>query len=420
MAGIAAFFPTFALQCGLRLSPAWLLGSVAVLTIANSVYLVLLSRLPVDATARSLRMLLWSQIVFDLLVLTAVIHFLGSRGTYAPFGYLFHIILACIFFHRWESLGVTVVSATLYVGLVLLEHGEILGQQSAIVDLPAGSGAIWDPGVWNWQLVSLLAIWVIIWYLASRLANELRDRECELAATNLRLEASSLERARHMLQTTHQLKAPFAAIHANTQLLLGGYSGSLSEQSQRLIERIAARSRMLSQQIQEMLQLTNLRSQAQTEQTATLVQLHELIRASVERFEPTASMRGIRIKKELESVQVCGIEDYLKMLFDNLLSNAISYSYNDAVVEVACRKTRREEGVRHRPRLRHWHPARQTAKDFSGLLPHQRSDDAQSGLHRPGPRHRPLGGQRLADLGRGGECPRMGYPLLAEHTHNVR
>jgi light-regulated signal transduction histidine kinase (bacteriophytochrome) len=60
--------------------------------------------------------------------------------------------------------------------------------------------------------------WTIIWYLVSRLADTLRQRERELATTNLRLKASSDERMKHMLQTTHQLKAPFAAIHANTQL----------------------------------------------------------------------------------------------------------------------------------------------------------------------------------------------------------
>ncbi len=336
LSGVAACFPAFALHCRLQLSPSWLLGCAAVLTIANSAYLVLLSRLTTDASARRLRILLGSQIVVDLLVLTGVIHFLGSRETYAPFAYLFHIILACIFFHRWESLSVTVVSAMLYVGLVLLEQCGILVPQSAMVGLPAALGAARDPSIWDWHLVSLLAIWVIIWYLASRLADKLRDRECELAATNLRLEASILERAKHMLQTTHQLKAPFAAIHANTQLLLGGYSGTLPDQSRRLVERISARSRMLSQQIQEMLQLANLRSRSQTDQVPVLIELHELIRGSVERFEPTAAMRGIRIQAELAPVRMWGIEDFLKMLVDNLLSNAISYSYNDAVVEVTC------------------------------------------------------------------------------------
>ncbi len=273
LAGIAAFFPDLALQSGLRLTPAWLFSCVAILTLANGIYLDLLRRLPPEASARTLRVLLWSQIVVDLLVLTAVIHFLGSRDTFAPFAYLFHIILACIFFHRQESLAVTIVSATLYGGLLLLENTRFLTQQTAFVDVSSSLGGAWDHALWNWQFVSLLAIWGIIWYLASRLANELRDRECELATTNLRLEASSLERARHMLQTTHQLKAPFAAIHANTQLLLGGYSGALSEPSKRLVQRIAARSLMLSQQIQEMLQLANLRSQAQSQHTVAVIEL---------------------------------------------------------------------------------------------------------------------------------------------------
>ena len=49
----------------------------------------------------------------------------------------------------------------------------------------------------------------------------LRQREDELAATNRRLVAATEEAGQHMLRTTHQLKAPFAAIHANAQLLLG-------------------------------------------------------------------------------------------------------------------------------------------------------------------------------------------------------
>ncbi len=339
LAGVAAAsFPDGVYRIGLQLTPSWPLGTAAVLAIANLIYVVSLGRLSFQASAKNLRTLLWSQIVVDLLVLTAVVHFLGSQETYAPFAYLFHIILACIFFHRWESLGVTVVSAALYTGLVLLEFTAGWGQGSAIVSATDAFGPTQRADFWNWQLASLLMIWAIIWYLASRLADALRDREYELASTNLRLEASSVERARHMLQTTHQLKAPFAAIHANTQLLLGGYAGSLDDQSRSLVERIASRSRMLSQQIQQMLQLANLRSRSQSDLTAISIELHQLIQASVERFEPAAALRGIQIATELEAVQVLEVEDYLRMLFENVLSNAVSYSYDHGRVEVTCHK----------------------------------------------------------------------------------
>ncbi len=64
-------------------------------------------------------------------------------------------------------------------------------------------------------------------------------------------------------------------------------------------------------------------------------------------------MRGIRIEAELDPVRVYGVDDYMKMLVDNLLSNAISYSYNDSVVKVTChleddqhvRVTLRDHGI---------------------------------------------------------------------------
>ena len=109
----------------------------------------------------------------------------------------------------------------------------------------------------RWRLIS-----VTIWFLASRLTGALRQRDAELAATNRRLMAATDERARHMLQTTHQLKAPFAAIHANTQVLLGGYCGRIPDEALQVIGQIAARCDMLSRQIKAMLQLANLRSSA--------------------------------------------------------------------------------------------------------------------------------------------------------------
>ena len=334
-AGLAACFPAWTTRFGVQLFPSWLLVSAAVLAVANAVYRFALTRLPADAHAGPLLVHLWCQIIVDLIVLTAVVHSLGSYVTYAPVAYLFHIILACIFFPRWESFGVTVVSAVLFGTLVLLETAGVLHRPPAMFDAAAAAGEA-APSAWMWQLGSLLAIWAIIWYLASRLAAELRNRERELAAANRRLQASSAERASHMLQTTHQLKAPFAAIHANTQLLLKGYAGPLSEPSRPVIEKIALRARMLSQQIQEMLQLANLRSQSQAKPSLTVLDLRGMVQREVERIEPQAALRGISLETHLEPVLVRGSDDYLVMLIDNLLNNAVNYSYDGGLVAVSC------------------------------------------------------------------------------------
>ena len=62
---------------------------------------------------------LWAQIVSDLLVLTAVIYWLGPGCSAAPLMYLFHIILACIVFSPVESLDRRWVAAVFYLRLTM-------------------------------------------------------------------------------------------------------------------------------------------------------------------------------------------------------------------------------------------------------------------------------------------------------------
>jgi signal transduction histidine kinase len=323
-------------QWGLQRSPTWLLLAALVLAIANRIYVKIIPSGTSQTALLTARTQLWIQIVVDLLILTAVIHFLGGSWTNAPFTYLFHIVLACIFFRPLESFSVTAVAAGFYVGLLLLEG---VGMAPPVTD-PGNMGLMGSKaaslGFRGLAVSSTLVTWTIIWYLVSRLADTLRQRERELATTNLRLKASSDERMKHMLQTTHQLKAPFAAIHANTQLLLKGYCGMLPERAVRVAEKIAVRCATLSEQIQSMLQLANLRSTAQLAPPNTQVDLAALIRKSVDRTAASAAQRRIHVEADLKPLSVQASEDHMVMLIDNVVTNAVNYSKDGGLVNISC------------------------------------------------------------------------------------
>ncbi len=176
-----------------------------------------------------------------------------------------------------------------------------------------------------------------VWYLASRLSSALRQRDEELSAINRRLVAATEERAGHMLQTTHQLKAPFAAIHANTQLLLGGHCGTLPVAATAVIGQIATRCEMLSRGIKAMLQLANLRSHAQNPPAPIAVDLSVLIQSCLAALRPQAAKRGIEFEKDLSPAVVQAVPDHAVMIFDNILSNAINYSRDGQRVTVSSR-----------------------------------------------------------------------------------
>ncbi|RME96414.1 MAG: sensor histidine kinase, partial [Verrucomicrobia bacterium] len=285
--------------------------------------------------------LLWTQIAIDLLVLTAVIHWLGSRSPWTPHTYLFHIVLACIVFHARESLWVVALAAGAYLGCLAWESVGVLPATSIFpgaVNAVSGEAA----GL-AYHLAGLALIWLVIWWLVSQVAAKLRDREIELAATNLRLEASCDERTAHMLQTTHQLKAPFAAIHAQVQLLLSGYCGALPPKAIEILGKISTRCLALSRQIQEMLQLANLRSQGQQKPAVRTVDVAAVLDAAIKRLEPTARQRGIRIEAHLEPAHVQTPEDHLTMMLENILVNAVTYSFDGGKVEVSCRPREESE-----------------------------------------------------------------------------
>jgi signal transduction histidine kinase len=248
--------------------------------------------------------------------------------------YLFHLILACIVFTPGESLIVAVLAAGFYLTGLALESASLVSPSILTPDMASAS-----PGSRpiSFIVVPMLLIWGVIWYLASRLASIVRHRDRELAVTNRRLVASSEERARHMLQTTHQLKAPFAAIHAQTQLLLGGYCGELPAAARAVAEKISTRCLALSRQIQEMLQLANLRSRGQVAPPLRELNLAGAIDDVVARIEPTARQRGIRIEKQVEPLSLTAVADHLTMLLDNLVVNAVSYSHDGGLVQVTAK-----------------------------------------------------------------------------------
>ena len=175
-----------------------------------------------------------------------------------------------------------------------------------------------------WNLVPAVGIWLTVWYLACHLSAMVHERDRELAQANRRLEAALDERAKHMLRTTHELKAPFAAIHASAQVLLDGQCGPLPEEARAFIGRIATRCRRLANEIQEMVQLANLRSESQGAIPKTPLEIAELLAWCMAQVLLLAEERRVRFEADVAGAWAWGVEDHLKMLFSNILCNAVN------------------------------------------------------------------------------------------------
>ncbi|MHC4663307.1 MAG: sensor histidine kinase [Planctomycetota bacterium] len=230
----------------------------------------------------------------------------------------------------------TTIASMMYVILVVVESIGLLPPSSIFLEPELFRGALSSWGI-ALQILSIVCIWFIVWYLAAKLSSILRHREMELIEANRRLIEANTERISHMLQTTHELKAPFAAICANIQLLERGSLGAIPEKAVEVLRRMGTRCKGLSQEIKEMLQLANLESTVQDVPQHRELDLMDVIESCLERILPTIELRNIKVEQNLEATKVLAVEDHMIMLFENLLANAVAYSHDGGTVRVECR-----------------------------------------------------------------------------------
>lgn len=334
--GALSNIPGIFTYLNLRPNLLWPFGIAGMGTLINVIFKTHANKAQKVSHGSNLVANMWGQIFLDLVILTIVVHYVGSLDTVIPFAYLFHIVLSCIFFTRIQCFFVTLFSSFLFIFCVALEYAGVLSPSSIY-----GRSVFLEYSLPDLQSIfihifTILSIWFVVWYLVSYIANLVRERDYELCSTNRRLKEAQEEKTKHLLRLTHELKAPFAAIDANIQLVQKGLCGTLPDKALELLERIAARSRKLGEIIQAMLQLENVQK-ATTEIIRTeRHDLAEIINWCITQLQPTAEKRGVTIETNLQPVQVNVNEDFMKMLFGNIISNALLYSHQNGNVTVKC------------------------------------------------------------------------------------
>jgi signal transduction histidine kinase len=335
LGALGALTPWLFLELGLHPPSVWPFLASGILLAANLVFLKHARAARIGRVRFGPHANLWGQILLDLIVLTVVVHFLGSVESPAPFMYLAHVVLACIFFARRHSLVVTMAACALYAALVGLELAGALSPAGMYRNPELRGAVAGSVALASLQVFCTIGVCAVVWFLTSRLSAMVRGREAELARANRRLTAAQQEKTRHMVRTTHELKAPFAAIAANAQLLLMGHCGPLPEEARKVVERIASRCRRLGHEIQQMLQLANLQSPGD-QPAAAPVDLAEIVQWGAAHMEAAAQARRVAVALEIEPVRVRGVEDHLKMAITNILGNAVIYSHPGGTVRVRC------------------------------------------------------------------------------------
>jgi signal transduction histidine kinase len=133
----------------------------------------------------------------------------------------------------------------------------------------------------------------------------------------------------------HELKAPLASIATIGSTLTEGYVGKLTPQQSEKVQRMVANSNYLLNLVRDYLDLSQIETGDLRYHPGPAVDLvEEVIRPMVEIQSPAAKARGMTIESDLEYLVAPCDATLLKVVFNNLLGNAVRYGRENSKILV--------------------------------------------------------------------------------------
>jgi len=301
-----------------------------------------LNKLPAEQIIPRARRLGYFHIIFDMLALTVLLHFTG--GMENPFVYLFvfHIVMA--------SMGLNDRAVYLLCTVALVMVASLYGMEAVgIIPHVNLEGFVLptryqETGRIAAQLVVLAVLLYGTAYMSTAIVREMRTRQREVALRGQLLaekidelesafgEIGKLREERDKFLyfigvAAHDLKAPLTAIQGFLWVMMGGFTGEISEKQKNILERSAYRITELLRLISDLLDIPRIESGRIVEEMKEL-SLHQVIFHSIDGHRNLAETKGIELKAEIskELPRIMGSITRLQQVVNNLVNNAIKYT----------------------------------------------------------------------------------------------
>ncbi len=301
-----------------------------------------LNKLSGDQMISHARRLGYFHIILDMVALTVLLHFTG--GMENPFVYLFafHIVLASIGLNYRAVYLLCTVALIMVASLYFSEAAGIIPHvnlEGFVIPI-----RYQDTGRITAQLVVLAVLLYGTAYMSTAIVREMRRRQREVVLRGQLLaekideleaafgEIGKLREERDKFLyfigvAAHDLKAPLTAIQGFLWVMMGGFTGAISEKQKNILERSTYRINELLRLISDLLDIPRIEA-GQIVQEMKEVSLYQVISNSSDGQRNLAEAKGIELKVEIskEMPTIMGSAPRLQQVVTNLVDNAINYT----------------------------------------------------------------------------------------------
>ncbi|MBM3118214.1 MAG: HAMP domain-containing histidine kinase [Chloroflexi bacterium] len=289
------------------------------------------------------------QIILDLVMLTALLHFTGGIENPFIFLYMIHTTAAGIFLSRRRSYQLTTLAMVMVTLLVFLEYTWIIPHVNLAGFVLAYRYR--DLGYVVGVLVALVTLAYASTYVTTSIVGELRRRQREvlklrdqlIEQRTMELEQCSsevvklVEERKRFVQflsvVAHDLQSPLVATQSLLSYIVDGYTGEITDGQKDLMQRGIRRIDGLLTLITDLLDIPRIEA-GQINREMREISANEVIKQAMEGLDSLARQKGLVLKVELpeNSPKIYGASRRLQQVVTNLTSNAINYTREGTVL----------------------------------------------------------------------------------------
>ncbi len=146
---------------------------------------------------------------------------------------------------------------------------------------------------------------------------------------------------------SHELKTPLTAIRESADLLEEGVLGPMSAEQREVVEILRKNSLQLQTMIEKLLSF-NLPEVRERPLQRREVNLCELLESVLADHKPAILAKHLELRQDCREVRYPGDEERLRVILDNLISNAVKYTPDGGVVAVSLHRRASEVELRVR------------------------------------------------------------------------
>ncbi|MBN1999328.1 hypothetical protein JW935_17345 [candidate division KSB1 bacterium] len=278
----------------------------------------------------AIQLLRW-QLSLDYILLALFLHLSG--GIENPFSiyFFFHVILSSMLLRRRAAFIQTTLGVVLFTTIILLENLNIIPHYPVFqsTHIPLYKNPLYLLGV----LSALISALYFTTFMASGVAQKLRDREKELTEANRILERQDQRKSEYVMMISHDLKEPIATIDSCIELVLGGYAGKIPPKTRQTLVRAFEWSQKMIQMINDLMSLSRIKIMP----LAVKKPLHlaQQLQIVIKEYVLVSQQKNINLIKNIDpNLWIDANEEIIYHIITNLLSNAFKYTPESGTVGI--------------------------------------------------------------------------------------